>query len=212
MPSTTVIASIGILVISMVIGFLFYYITTLGPKEEKKQQIGDILSLVINFMIFIWIGKIVVHLAKFVQDPLAVLAYPSNSYAFYIATIFIIVNLIYRMVKHQQNMPLLLSSFVSVFLAATFTYEFLQIIIEKNNNWIYLSFITFTLIIYLVMIEKVNIEKSTLTIAILWLVGQFVLSIVSYATIFSYHLSPIYFVCLLIFILSYYLYRKKRRV
>src|SRR5690625_476361 len=104
--------SIGLLILSFIIGGIFFYVMSVETKEIKKQQIELIFSLLINFIIFMWIGKIVQHVPLIFKDPLAILAYPSNSVSFYFATGLIIINLIYRVVRHQENLNLVLQAFL----------------------------------------------------------------------------------------------------
>src|SRR5690625_2609412 len=100
MASAQVLLSIAIIIISFVIGFIFFYIISPLSKEEKRKHIEELVSLLINFIIFIWVGKIIMNLAIFISDPLAVLAYPSDSSAFYIACLLIILNIIYKTKRH----------------------------------------------------------------------------------------------------------------
>lgn len=123
MLSTTVMMSIGILVSSFIVGFLFYFLIADEAKERKKQHAENILSLLINFILYIWIGKVVIHINLFVQDPLAVLAYPSDSRAFYIASVLITVNIYYLITTKRQTGRPLFNTFVPFFIATSFVFE-----------------------------------------------------------------------------------------
>jgi len=73
MPSITVIKSISILIASFLIGLGYFYIQSEQSKNTRKKQIEAISSLLINLVIYIWLGKIIVNLPKFINDPLAIL-------------------------------------------------------------------------------------------------------------------------------------------
>src|SRR5690625_1283933 len=181
-------------------------------KEIKKKQIEGIFSLLINFIIYIWIGKIVQHFPFILKDPLAVLAYPSNSLSFYIATGLIIFHLVYLVVRHKENVNTILQVFLPIFLASIFVYEFIGIVIQKSDqNW--LTFI-WILILFLTYVFYGNKKKyMNKIILILWCGGQFIIaSIIPYTTVFGYMLTSIYFIVLLIILTGFFIYQWKGKV
>src|SRR5690625_1193530 len=94
--SDQLLTLIAIIVMIFIIGLMFFYLTRPLSHVEIKQQIEEVISLLINFVIFIWIGKIVFRFSIFIEDPLAILAYPSDSSAFYVASLLIVVNIVYK--------------------------------------------------------------------------------------------------------------------
>lgn len=213
-PSTTVITSIGMLLISFLGGFMYYYVLDAHPKEEKKKQMGEVTSLLINFIIFIWLGKILVHLPKFMKDPLAILAYPSDSGAFYLAVLFTLLNLLYRKIRHKQKLLPLFHVFVPVFMVASFLYEFFQFAIKgDSSNWFYLSFTFLFVISYALLQDKIKKTTLTAVMMLLWAIVQGVLSLIfSYVTLFTYMISPLFFLSVFIFIFVMMLYNRKGKV
>src|SRR5690625_4463590 len=142
-------SSIGILILSFIIGGLFFYVTSEESKAIKKKQIETIFSLLINFIIYIWIGKIIQHFPLLLKDPLAILAYPSNSQSFYIATALIIVNLIYRIARHKEKINFIFQAFLPIFIASFFVYEFIELVIQGySQNWISFIWMMAILLIY----------------------------------------------------------------
>ncbi|WP_233539000.1 hypothetical protein [Planococcus halotolerans] len=122
-----------IIAISFALAFLAFYLMSNLTKEQRKQQISEITSQLINFVLFLWLAKILLNLPLFVQDPLAALAYPSNSEAFYLAAIFTGI-LVY--VKAKQGKIAggrLAHTFLQIFLAASFIYEFIQMTWRENS-------------------------------------------------------------------------------
>jgi len=213
-PSTTVMMSIGTLVISFLAGFLFAYAMSNESKKEKKKQLENLLSYLINFIIFIWVGKIVLYIDVFIQDPLAILAYPSNAGAFYIATLLIAVNILFHIVRKKLSGKALLHVFVPVFLAASFLFELIQFILfDIRQAWVPLTLLAILLIVYIFTIEKVPKTLASLIFLISWMIGQLVLSMSNvHSTIFGYAISPYYFIGLLILVLLGIVYSNKRKV
>src|SRR5690625_2997053 len=140
-PSTTILISLGIIIIGFVIGIVFYYVIATESATKRKANIESVVSLLINFVIYIWLVKIIVNFPKFIKYPLAILAYPCNSYAFYVATIFILINLIYRKYRHQERLEPIIIAFIPIILGASFMYEFLQVDVQQyTSNKYYLIF------------------------------------------------------------------------
>src|SRR5690625_3372838 len=134
MPAVWMFMSIIILIVSFIAGFIFFYVTSSLTNHVKKKQLGEITSLLIDFIILIWIGKLILNINVFIRDPLAVLAYPSNSKAFYIAVLLLILHIGYQVKRHKLEIKALLFSFVPVFLVASFVYEFIQIVWRSEEH------------------------------------------------------------------------------
>src|SRR5690625_4868656 len=120
MPSFWMFLPIAHIAGSFIAGFIFFYLMSALSKAKKKQQAEEVTSLLINFVIYIWIGKILLNFLTFIKDPLAVLAYPSNSHAFYLALLFSGIHILYKNKRHKPDWQLFLYSFIHVFLFASF--------------------------------------------------------------------------------------------
>lgn len=214
MPSTTVMMSIGILVISFIVGFLFYFLIADEAKERKKQHVENLLSLLINFILYIWIGKVVIHINLFVQDPLAVLAYPSDSKAFYIASVLIMVNIYYLITTKRQVGRPLFNTFVPFFIATSFVFEFTQLVIYKNYNvWPMLFLWMLLLVGYVLVYGKWANTLVNVIFATVSLITLFILTYIKdTVTIFGYTISPFYFISLLILVFIIIVYSNRRKV
>ncbi|WP_010648806.1 MULTISPECIES: hypothetical protein [Oceanobacillus] len=90
------LTAIGIIALSFAVGFLSFYLLSDLTREQKKLQVEEIISQLFNFVIFIWIGKILINLSTFISDPLSILAYPSDSKSFYFAIVSIALMLLYK--------------------------------------------------------------------------------------------------------------------
>src|SRR5699024_12360924 len=101
MPSISVIKSIGLLIVSFLVGIGYFFIQSEQTKELRKKQLEVTSSLIINIVIYIWIGKVLVHLPEFFSDTLAILAFPSNSNAFFVYSDLGFINIIFNVtIKH----------------------------------------------------------------------------------------------------------------
>lgn len=123
---------LSIIALSFGLAFLVFYLMSNLTKEQRKEQLAEIISQLINFLLFLWLAKVLLKLPLFVQDSLAVLAYPSNSEAFYLATLFTGLLIYHKARKKKIVGVILVHSFFQIFLAAVFFYEFIQLIWGEN--------------------------------------------------------------------------------
>lgn len=204
---------IGVIIGSFLMGFVFFYMTSPFPKKMKKSILEQLSSLLINFVIYIWVGKIILNIHVFVQDPLAILAYPSDSAAFYVASLLISLHIGWNVWRRKMDLHIL-EAFVPVFLGASFIYEFVQIFwYEDRYTWLYIGLITALILFFLLVEGHVARWKLSLYIMILWCLGQMILSFVMpFATVFSYIISPWYVGALLLLIGSLFVYLNRKLV
>lgn len=133
MVLTTKIYAIAMIVISMVVALAVYYLMTDLPKKEKKKQIDELTSQIVNFVIYIWIAKILLNLSLFITDPMAVLAYPSSAEAFYLAALFSVITLAIQSYRKKLQVIPLIMTFIPVFLISTFLFEFMQFTVMDES-------------------------------------------------------------------------------
>lgn len=209
MPSITVIKSIGLLIASFLVGIGYFYIQSEQTKEIRKKQLEVTSSLLINIVIFVWVGKVLVNLPKFVSDPLAILAYPSDSSAFYVASILGLINIIINVKKNKIALSTYVEAFIPIFIGASLIFEFVNYIQDGTvNSLTYLLLLILLIGIQLILNKKITVVKLNLIIAIIWSSVKLALSLIySYTTIFNYLIHPIYFVIIII-IAIYCLNRK----
>lgn len=194
MPQIQVLLKIAVLVMSFLSGIIVYYLISTDEKAKKKSSVEAIISLTINFIIYIWLGKIIINITKFIRDPLSVLAYPSNADAVYIATILLFINLLYRKFRNDEQLSTILFAFIPVFLISSFVYEFYQLIVERSvYNWLYLVFLGLSSLIYVFVYGKISIRRLSVGFGMSIVIGQFILSLLHQLTVFGYRLSPFYF-------------------
>jgi len=211
MATLAVLTSIGIIVGSFIGAFLFYYIVSPQSSREKRKMIEQITSILINFVIFIWIGKICVHIHLFIRDPLAVLAYPSNTASFYVACLFIVIYLIYKVKRHHFHIWSLIYTFVPIFLVASFIYHFAQIVwMDHTFAWVEFVLLTFLLLGYLLVYRHVTKTLQTFILLFTWNIGKIVIAfLLPYTTIFGYTVSITFLFILLIFNIFLFIYDQR---
>lgn len=210
MPSITVIKSIGLLIASFLAGLGYFYIQSEESKAIRQKQIEATSSILINIVIYIWIGKVVVNLPQFINDPLAILAYPSNSSAFYVASVLGLINVIINVKKNKVAINTYIKAFIPVFIGASLIFEFISYINDGTlNNLSYFILLILLVGIHLFSYKKVPIIKLNIIIVLIWSVVKLLFSLFySYTLIFSYMIHPLYFI-VIILIATYYLKLEK---
>ncbi|MGY0692768.1 hypothetical protein ACW2QC_08245 [Virgibacillus sp. FSP13] len=206
--------SVGLIVISLVVGFISFYMMSDLSKEKKKRHVEEMVSQLINFIIFIWLGKVILNFSIFIKDPLAILAYPSNSEAIYLAVLFNALLLVYKS-KRQRLGQAFIESFLTVFLVASFVYEFIQLVWNNNTySFGYLVLLAVLLVLFFLIRGRITVITLITTILTVWSAGIFLLlSMQPFVTVFGYIMAPwfvglFFIISLLIIIIRY---RKRDR-
>lgn len=185
-------SSLVFLILSFVIAFLYFWVSSSLSKETKKELLNQVESIIITFIISIYIGKMVFHIDILLSDPVAILAYPSNSNAFYIATLLTI---IYSFIKMKtKTLEGVLYAFLQVFISASFVFEFFFLVLGDNGNILYFVILVLLLVTAILLQDKLTpVTISSFTI-ITWSLGQLVVvSLYGQASIFQFTISPWYF-------------------
>src|SRR5699024_8899318 len=147
----------------------------------------------------IWIGKVLVHLPEFFSDPLAILAYPSNSNAFYVASGLGLINIIINVTRKKVDLSSYIKAFILIFIVASLLFEFIHYIQNRTINNLTNLLLLILLVGIQLIFNKQPIVKLNLIIAIIWSTVQLGLSLIyNYTTIFNYLIHPIYFVIIII--------------
>lgn len=201
--------SIGIITSSLIIGCISFLVFSDLKKAEKKVQIERLTSQLINFIIYIWLGKIILNIALFVQDPLAVLAYPANSDAFYLATLFTVMTVIYQSYRKRLNILAFSEGIIHVILVGLFFYEFIQMTFEGNPySFGYIILVFCLLIVFFFIRGRTNSFTLVITILIGWTIGLLLLNLLyPFVTLFGYLIETWFIIaffitCLLILIIN----------
>ncbi|GAE95294.1 hypothetical protein JCM21714_4515 [Gracilibacillus boraciitolerans JCM 21714] len=179
-----------ILIGSFIVGILFFGLVSPYSKTVSKRRKDDVGNLLIVFVVSLWIGKILTNFLMFIKDPISILAYPSDSLAFYIASVITGIYGKLKLVKSYQSLVNLLFAWLIVFFTASFMYEFIQIIFGKSAfSWQYLGLLVLLLMYSILQQNNVSKDKLVTTVLFVWSLGQWLLSLFSYTHIFQFNVS-----------------------
>lgn len=183
---------IGTIAFSLAMGFLTFYLFSNITKEQTKNHINELISQFINFVIFIWLSKIILNLSIFITDPLSILAYPSDSKAFYFAIVLQALFLLYKSKRKDMDVLPLMESFVFVFLISSFIYEFISFIVGDNTPAIsYIILLSILIWIFFFIGERVNATTLLIVLITIWSFGMVILAFAQpFVTVFSYIMAP----------------------
>ena len=184
--------AIGMIALSLAIGFLSFFLFSDLTKEKKKRYIEELTSQIINFVVFIWLGKIVLNLSVFISDPLSILAYPSDSNAFYFAFVLEALLLLYQSKRKNKNVLPLMESFAHVFLISSFVYEFIQFVTVDNPYTLgYLILLAILIGVFFILRERMSITILLMIQVTAYSIGMIILSFVQpFITVFGYMIAP----------------------
>ncbi len=214
MRLTSVQLSIGLVTISWIVGFLFYYLISNISQTEKKIQLQELVSQFINFILFIVIGKVVLNFSIFIKNPLVILTYPSNSSAFYFAVLLITITIAYKGKQKHIDVLRLLDAFVHVFLFSSFVYEFIQIIFNNNTYSIgYFILLAVLMMIFLFIRDRVATDKAIVITLVSWSVGLLGLAcIMPLIMVFGYTIEPLFLVLFILICTALYILKQRKKV
>ncbi|AUJ24787.1 MULTISPECIES: hypothetical protein [Virgibacillus] len=212
MPSTTVLMSLAANVISFSIGLLAYYLSSNLSSKDKRKNVEHIISYLINLILFIWVAKIILQLPLFLSDPIAVLAYPSDAQAFYLALLLLTIQMTYQVKKSGLQLQNLLINAIPVILVASFTYQFIDIVWQDNSlAWGNFILMLLLLLIYLLVKDRMQSTMLFLYLTVIWTIGKLILSyILPFTTIFNYMIHPLFFVMVGLIHICIFLFKRKK--
>ena len=206
--STTVLRFLLILVASYLFGLLFYYVLDREEKLHKKKRIDEMISLTIHIILCIWIGKIIVNFQVFMKDPFAILAYPSDRRALYIALILVSIYTVYETFKKKRPFRPIWNAFIPVLLGTLFMYELLQLIVEKNTYYFYYIIIYTILLLLYILLERYPYLLHIVIYS--WFSLQIICSYyLGSVRLFQYIVSPIFIGLLCVLYSCFILLEKK---
>lgn len=181
-------------IFSIGLGVAVFYLVSDLSKEQKKNQAAEALSQIVNFVLFIWLAKILLNLPLLLSDPLAVLAYPSDSRAFYLAIFFSAAFLFYSMRSDRTKGGQLIQTLLYILLPASFFYEFIHLT-WYDDSYAFGNVILNAVLLALFLGLNDRIFPSAVGSVLLsvWAAGLFlILLIQSYASVFGYEMAPLF--------------------
>ncbi|MDL4839673.1 hypothetical protein [Aquibacillus rhizosphaerae] len=199
-----------VLIGSFLLGIVFFRFVSPYSNLETKKWIDGLVNLFIVFVISLWIGKIITNLSIFINDPLPILAYPSDSKAFYVAVALSIVYGKFKLAKEYHQVIDVLFAWLIVFFTASFVYGFVQMIFGAAAfSWQYLGLHVLLLILFVLQQDKLSKENLVFTGLLSWSIGQWLLALFSRTTVFQFNLSHWFYAVVLIVSVIITIYGKK---
>lgn len=191
MAAISKITVIFILAISFALALLAFYIMSRLSEVQRKKQASEIVSQLINFVLLLWLAKILLKLPLFLQDPVAVLAYPANSDAFCLAALFTGLLIFYQSKKKKIQGEVFAHSLLQVILTALFVYEFIQLVWSDHPfSFSYLLIYGSLLLMFHLLQERVSRKIQMGSVLFAAAAGFFIISFfVPYLSVFGYILD-----------------------
>lgn len=206
MPQVSIFYTLIQFAFAILLGIAFYFFMTDETKQFKKQAIEQFLSYLINFILYLQVGKIILNIPLLIKDPFAILAYPGDRFAFYLATVFTLVHSFIQAKRGKVKLLSLFQTSFAILLVSFFVYDFIELIIADDSRKIILLFLNGGLILLYVFIHNVK----TGLIFSLWAFIQLIFaSYYSYTTIYNFLITPIYFIVILLLAAGYKLYKRR---
>lgn len=192
MVTTNVMISTGIVIISIAFGLGAFWMVSGLPGEQKKKQLEELVSQLINFILFIWLSKVILNFLLFINDPLAILAYPSNSLAFYMAFLFSAAFFVYKAKKKHIQAVVFIESFTMVFLTTSILYELIQFVwFDNASSFGCLLLLSVLLILFLLGQGRLKTDILIVGMNAIWSSGMGVLIyLYPLVTVFGYIIYP----------------------
>ncbi|MGM0898543.1 MAG: hypothetical protein ACQEV0_11620 [Bacillota bacterium] len=189
---TVAITPLLLPVFSILFGGAVFYIMSDSVKALKKKRAGEAFSQIINFVLFIWLSKVLLNLPLLFSDPLAMLAYPSDSAAFYLAALFSSALLLYGVNSGQIIDWQLAHTLLHVLLPASFFYEFARLAwFDDVGAFGNLIVYTVLLALFIGLHDRVSAGIASSALISVWAVGMLLISwLQSYPSLFGYVMAP----------------------
>ena len=204
--------TIGVFVASISFGFLIYFVV--ADQSNKKIYMEQIMSQLMNLIVYIWLGKILLNFFQFIKEPMTILAYPSDSKALYIAVLFSIVTIGIQVKRKKIDIVPFLHAFMFVFLLASFMYEFIQMIWNNHLGSIpYMGLLVFLIIVLVAICSYTTMYISNFILFIGWTLGIWGLSyMMPVVKIFNYTIASWFLELFFVFGLLVMLFNRRKKV
>lgn len=192
--------SIAIIILSWSVGFFSFYLMSDLSKKKKKIYMEELASQLMNFVIFMWIGKVLLNFAVFIKEPLTIIAYPSNSSAFYLAVFMSAITITIKSKRQENDFVPFLNAFTYVFLVASFVYEFTQIVWNNNLYSIrYMGLLAVLIIVTVIMRDRIATYRLNIIVLVSWTIGTLGFAfMMPFTMVFGYTIAPWFLVLMLI--------------
>lgn len=122
----------GVRVASFIIAVIIFWFFTEKAKSERKKSIDFFISLLATWFILFFNIKFVTKWEIFIDNPMAVLAYPSGTQEFYIASVILI---LVAWIKRADHLPRLYD-YILMLSISIFSYTVIARLGLENGHWL----------------------------------------------------------------------------
>lgn len=211
--SLQAIAPVLLHILTLTLGFAAFYIVSDMRKEQKTRQAGEVFSQLVNFILFLWLAKILLNLPILFRDPLAALAYPSNSTAFYLAVLFSSALLLYGVRRGRIEGSPFIRTLWHILLPATFFHEFVQLA-WYGDSYAFGNLLVYAalLALFLATTDRMSPDTVSSFLLVVWAGGMLLnASLELFPSAFGYAMEPWFTICFFIAMQLLIFLHKKRR-
>lgn len=190
-------ATLIVTILGLVGGGLLFYYTSPYEQALKKLHSNKLLDIVLYTMIFTIVAKVILNVSLFFDDPVAVLAYPSDSTAFYLATLGVVVVMAWSLIKTRTELVPLIDSLFRLIVGSQFVQLFLTLVLTTYHVSMLqlgLLFITLLLLVFLTK-QPLNLMTEIAIIGI-YTIGAFGLSFIETMPFFNFYVHGSYYLFL----------------
>lgn len=200
MSITNVAIFAFILIISLILSCGAYYLYSDKTHAHKKEVINEILSNIVNFVIFVWVSKILLNIRIFLDDPMAVIVYPSIALSFYIAFVITSLLFLYQIRKKNLDIQMFFTAFAFVFVVGSIINELIQHFWHDNMSSVgYLLVLILVLSVLILLEDKIENHLLMYSLIGIYSIGLLVLSFIyPIVTVFDYIIEPYFIVIFLV--------------
>lgn len=130
---------LAVAVFSLIGGWLFFRLLSPYDRQRTRQLSEDLTHLFMIFAVLLWVAKIMIRLPLFLAHPKAVLVYPADKSAFYVATWLLLIYAAGYVIKTKRPFSELLRAGLMLLIPAHFLFEFVLFASETGTgHFIYL--------------------------------------------------------------------------
>ena len=175
MASQAVIGQLLHLIGSGVGAIFTYYLACSRTPKEKKKIIDRLFSYMIRVVLVMWTIKIVRNVSLFIEDPLPVLAYPSDTFTFYLALFLVIGHAVWELKKEQQSIEPYIVAVSYTMLLSLFFYEAILVIVYERV-YHFPSLVLFFIVwsSYSILLKRSPVLRATWITYTIWTIGTFI--------------------------------------
>ncbi|WP_068672648.1 hypothetical protein [Oceanobacillus sp. Castelsardo] len=188
---TSAVVTVVHYLISLFVGIIIYYLINDKSRESNKNQVNEIISEIVNFVIFLWVGKVLFNYSRLLEDPLIVFIIPSDSTSFYFAFLCMGGLFFYKFKQRRFDVGKFLQAFFPIFIFSSFCYEFIQLVWENNRfSFGYSLVLGILIIVLLLTYGRVNNFHFITIMLVGWSIGLIILAFLqNHIVIFGYSIQ-----------------------